>query len=180
MTDFRPDDTALDRYNRALRQEARDKAVAEAEQQVALAWAAELVRMRLMAQDGLAEARSACQAAWAGVCAELGLGGPGEVAAAHLRLGQAQGELRESIEAARVILGSVIEELELISVAAERRESVARANRIRVWTAWCEAYETAHPETVHLHAAHPPEAFGRGGPGGWGTPGTGGGSARSE
>jgi hypothetical protein len=141
MTEFSHEDAAVDLYHRVLRQEATDRAVAEAEQVVASAWTAELVRLREMARDGLADAKLSCQEAWAAVCAELGSAESSGLAAARARLAAAQDELRASIEAAQRVLGAIYRELAVVSTASEEREQHNRENRVRVWSAWCEAFE---------------------------------------
>jgi len=145
MTEYGPKDTAVDEYNRVLHQDAVDRAVAEAEQLVAAAWTAELVQLRELARDGLAEARLTCQEAWVAVCAELGSDRSPGLAEARRRLAVAQDELRESIDAAQRVLAVVLQELSAISAADEERAWRARTNRVRVWSAWCDAFEQGCP-----------------------------------
>ena len=141
MTDDLPEGIALYEYNRAMLQEAQDRVVAEAEQEVAQAWAMDLLRMRQHAQEELFAAQVACRKAWAQVCAVRGLGESRRAAAAQLCLELAQDDLRRAVSAARMVVGTVAEQLELITAATEERSSLARLNRIRVWSAWCEAVE---------------------------------------
>ena len=127
---------AVDEYRRALRSSARDQAVAEAEEEVCRVWTDELARVQHVTELGVASAQAACQAAQALVREQQRRGDdPGGLARAQEQLEQAQGQQRRSEEAARVLFGVVVDEMELLSLAAEERDTVALANRIWVSSA---------------------------------------------
>ncbi|HEU5429755.1 MAG TPA: hypothetical protein VFU74_22930 [Actinocrinis sp.] len=121
---------AVDEYLRALGRAARDQAVAEAEQEVCRVWAEELSRVQHVTELGVASAHAASQAAQILVREEQRIGDLDGLARAQNQLERAEHQERRSGEAARVLLNVVTEELELLAIAAEDRETVALANRI--------------------------------------------------
>jgi hypothetical protein len=126
---------AVDEYRRALRSSARDQAVAEAEEEVCRVWADELARVQHVTELGVASAQAACQAAQTLVREQQRRADPGGLARAQEQLEQAQGQQRRSEEAARILFSVVVDEMELLSLAAEERDTVALANRIWVSSA---------------------------------------------
>ncbi len=144
MSDIRRDNVAaaFDEYRRAVRYSARDQVVAEAEEEVCGVWTHELVRVRRVTELGVASAHAACQAAKILVREQRRIGNHGAVMRAQLQLEQARDQRRRSEEAARVLLAVVTEELDLLALAAEERDTVSLANRIWVSSASravCEA-----------------------------------------
>jgi hypothetical protein len=135
VTDFRGGD-AVDEYRRALLGAARDRAVAEAEQEVCLAWAAELAHVGHMTRLGVATAQAACEAARTLVRARQAAGDAPALLEAQRRLELAEEQARQSVGAADALLEIIGEEQELMSRAAQERSLVAQANRVRVWSAW--------------------------------------------
>lgn len=135
MTVFRGGEAA-DEYRRALLGAARDHAVAEAEQEVCLAWAAELAHVGHMTRLGVATAKAACDAARTLVRARQAAGDPQALSEAQLRLEMAEEQARQSVGAADALLEIIGEEQELMSRAAQERALVAKANRVWVWSAW--------------------------------------------
>jgi len=126
---------AVDEYLRALDRAARDQAVAEAEEEVCRVWNEELARVQHVTELGVASAHAATQAAQILVREEQRIGDLGGLARAQQQLERAEAQERRSGEAARVLLDVVAEELELLAIAAEERETVALANRIWISSA---------------------------------------------
>ena len=121
---------ALDEYLRALGRSARDRVVAEAEEEVCRAWGAELAHVQRVTQAAVASAGMAAQAAGRLVREHQRTGDLNALLNSQRRLEQAREHERRSAEAARVLLAAVGEERELLALAAEERETVALANRI--------------------------------------------------
>ena len=132
---------AMDEYLRALDRSARDQAVAAAEEEVCRVWADELARVRNVTELGIASAEAASAAARILVREEQRIGDLDGLAMAQQRLEHAEEQQRRSGEAARVLLDVVTEELELLSIAAEERETVTLANRIRLTSARRAVFE---------------------------------------
>ena len=135
-------DAAVDEYRRALLNEARDRVIADAEQEVCVAWAAELAHVGHMTRLGVATARAACAAARTLVRARQESGDPLALSEAQRRLELAEEQARLSLGAADALLEIIGEEQRLMSDAAEERALVAQANRARVWTAWRAVHGT--------------------------------------
>ncbi|HEV2345651.1 MAG TPA: hypothetical protein VGS97_16250 [Actinocrinis sp.] len=131
---------ALDEYLRALGQAARDQAVAEAEEEICRAWDDELVRVQGMTEAALTAADAACQAALILVRTHQRDGDLSALLHAQDRLEKAREQRRRSDEAAQVLLVAIDEELDLLALAAEERETVALANRIWVSSAGRAVY----------------------------------------
>lgn len=136
MTDFRGGDAAVEEYRSALLGAARDRAVADAEREVCLAWAAELAHVGHMTRLGVATAKAACDAARTLVRAHQAAGDPQALSEAQKRLEMAEEQARQSVGAADALLEIIGEEQELMSRADQERALVAQANRVRVWSAW--------------------------------------------
>lgn len=159
MTDFRGGE-AVDEYRSALLGAARDRAVADAEQEVCLAWAAELAHVGHMTRLGVATAKAACDAARTLVRARQAAGDPQALSEAQRRLEVAEEQARQSVGAADALLEIIGEEQELMSRAAQERALVAKANRVRVWSAWEQVrdlggIESPSPELDELDALDP-------------------------
>ena len=140
MSDFRRNGhdrttEALDEYLRALGQSARDQTVAEAEAEVCRVWAAELARVQRLTETALAAARTASHSAQALVREHQQNGDLNGLLDAQGRLEKAQDHERRSSEASKVLFTAVVEERELLALAAEERETVALANRIWISSA---------------------------------------------
>ena len=132
MGDIRHNTAAVCEYLRALRSSARDAAVAEAEAEICRAWAEELDRVQQSARLAIDSAEVACEMAQKLVRAHQETGDLDSLIDAQRRLERAGAQRRRSLEAADVLLDAVTDELELLSLAAEERETVALANRIWV------------------------------------------------
>jgi len=133
---------AVDEYRRALRCSAEDRAVAEAEDEVCRVWTEELARVRHVTELGVASAQAACQAAQMLVHEQQRAGDLGALMRAQQHLERAQDQQRRSEDAARILLTVVVEEVDLMTLAAQERDTVALANRIWVSSASqavCEA-----------------------------------------
>lgn len=172
MTEFRGGGEAADEYRSALLGAARDRAVADAEQEVCLAWAAELAHVGHMTRLGVATAKAACDAARTLVRARQAAGDPQALSEAQRRLEMAEEQARQSLGAADALLEIIGEEQELMSRAAQERALVAKANRVRVWSAWEQVRDVAgvespSPELDALDALDPLPA-----PGALGAPGS--------
>lgn len=159
MTDFRGGE-AVDEYRSALLGAARDRVVADAEQEVCLAWAAELAHVGHMTRLGVATAKAACDAARTLVRARQAAGDPQALSEAQRRLEMAEEQARQSVGAADALLEIIGEEQELMSRAAQERALVAKANRVRVWSAWEQVrdvggIESPSPELDELDALDP-------------------------
>jgi hypothetical protein len=126
---------AVDEYRRALRCSARDQAVAEAEEEVCRVWTDELARVQHVTELGVASALAACQAARTLVREQQRRGDLGALMRAQEQCERAGDQRRRSEEAARVLITVVAEEMELLSLAAEERDTIALANRIWVSSA---------------------------------------------
>jgi hypothetical protein len=126
---------AVDEYLRALGQSVRDQAIADAESAVCVVWGEELARVRNVTELGVASARAAAQAARILVREQQRSGDLDGLARAQQQLERARAQERRSDEAARTLLGVVSEEMEALALAAEERQTVALANRIRLATA---------------------------------------------
>jgi hypothetical protein len=135
VSEIRRKTAAVDEYLRALHSSARDQAIAEAEEEVCRAWTEELDRVRHVTELGVASAQASYQAAQMLVRAQQSVGDLEGLTQAQQRLERAAGQQRRSHEAAEVLLDVVTEELELLALAAEERETVALANRIWVISA---------------------------------------------
>lgn len=140
MSDFRRNGRdrtteALDEYLRALGRSARDQAVAEAEAEVCRAWADELARVKRVTEAAVVSARSASRAARALVREYQRNGDLSALLDAQTELERAREQQRRGGEAARILLTAVTEELQLLALAAEERETVALANRIWISSA---------------------------------------------
>jgi hypothetical protein len=131
---------ALDEYLRALGQAARDQVVAEAEEEVCRAWGDELARVQSMTEAALASADAACQIALTLVREHQRDGDLSALLRAQGRLEKARDQRRRSDGAAQVLLAAIDEELDLLALAAEERETVALANRIWVSSAGRAVY----------------------------------------
>jgi hypothetical protein len=129
-------DAAVNEYRKALLKAARDRAVADAEQEVCVAWAAELAHVGHMTRLGVATARAACDAARTLVRARQAAGDVTALSDAQRRLEFAEEQARLSLGAADALLEVIGEEERLMSHAAEERSQVEQANRARVWAAW--------------------------------------------
>jgi len=159
VTDFRGGE-AVDEYRSALLGAARDRVVADAEQEVCLAWAAELAHVGHMTRLGVATAKAACDAARTLVRARQAAGDPQALSEAQRRLEMAEEQARQSVGAADALLEIIGEEQELMSRAAQERALVAKANRVRVWSAWEQVrdvggIESPSPELDELDALDP-------------------------
>jgi hypothetical protein len=146
---------AVDEYHKALLSAARDRVVADAEQEVCVAWAAELAHVGHMTRLGVATARAACDAARTLVRSRQESGDPLALSEAQRRLELAEEQARLSIGAADALLEIIGEEQRLMSHAAEERAQVEQANRTLVWTAWRAVHgvEAAPPEENPRRAA---------------------------
>jgi hypothetical protein len=127
---------AVDEYRRALLSAARDRVVAEAEDEVCAAWAAELAHVGHMTQLGVATARAACENARTLVWARQAVGDGRGLHDAQRQLEVAEEQARQSLAAADALLEIIGEEQELMSRAAEERLLMARAHRVRIRSAW--------------------------------------------
>jgi len=184
VTDFRGGE-AVDEYRSALLGAARDRVVADAEQEVCLAWAAELAHVGHMTRLGVATAKAACDAARTLVRARQAAGDPQALSEAQRRLEMAEEQARQSVGAADALLEIIGEEQELMSRAAQERALVAKANRVRVWSAWEQArdldgIESPSPDLDTLDALDPMPAPGALGAPGSGKPGTAGETASAQ
>lgn len=126
---------ALDEYLRALGRSVRDQAVADAEELVCRAWIDELARVERVTKVALADAKTAVRTAQSAVREHQRNGDLSALLNAQRELERARDQQRRSSEAARVLLGAVTEEQELLALAAEERETVALANRIWISSA---------------------------------------------
>jgi hypothetical protein len=141
VSDYRDDgDAAVGEYRSALLSAARDRVVAEAEQEVCLAWAAELAHVGHLTKLGVASAQAACDAAREMVSARQAAGDQWALSEALYRLEIAEEQAQQSASAADALLEIIGEELDLMSRAACERALVARANRDRLVAAWQAAY----------------------------------------
>ncbi|HEU5331305.1 MAG TPA: hypothetical protein VFU73_01035 [Actinocrinis sp.] len=187
MTDFRGGE-AVDEYRRALLGAARDRVVADAEQEVCLAWAAELAHVGHMTRLGVATAKAACDAARTLVRARQAAGDPQALSEAQRRLEMAEEQARQSVGAADALLEIIGEEQELMTRAAQERALVAKANRVRIWSAWEQVrdvggIESPSPELDALDALDPmpaPGALGGKGKKGSGAPNAAGEAASAQ
>jgi hypothetical protein len=127
---------AADEYRRALLSAARDRVVAEAEDEVCAAWAAELAHVGHMTQLGVATARAACETARTLVRARQAVGDGRGLHDAQRQLEVAEEQARQSLAAADALLEIIGEEQELMSRAAQERLLMARAHRVRIRSAW--------------------------------------------
>jgi hypothetical protein len=123
---------AVEDYMRALQVSARDRAVAEAEEEVCEAWAQELARVRHVTELGVASTHAASQAVRMLVAEHQRVGNLAGLMRAQQQLEEAQERERRSEEAASVLLAVVAEEEEILAFAAEERDTTAVANRIWV------------------------------------------------
>lgn len=121
---------AVDEYLRALDRAVQDQAVAAAEEEICRIWGDELARVRHVTELGVASAQAASRAAQILVRERQRTGDLDGLAHAQQQLERAQDQELRSSKAAEVLLEVVAEELELLAVAAEERETVALANRI--------------------------------------------------
>ena len=146
MNEFRggKGEPAVGEYHRALLNAARDRAVADAEQEVCLAWAVELSRVGRMMRLGVESTQAACRAARTLLRDQQDAGDPARMVEAQQRVEEAEQQARQSVEAAEALLEVIGEEQELMARAAEERDLVAQANRIRLWSAW-RALHPARP-----------------------------------
>lgn len=126
---------ALDEYLRALGQAARDQAVAQAEEEVCRVWSEELAHVRQVTQAAVISAGAAYEAAMTLVNEHQRSGDLSALTRAQRQLEQAREHERRNSEAAETLLGAIAEEMDLLAVAAEERETVALANRIWVSSA---------------------------------------------
>lgn len=134
---------AVDEYRRALWCSARDQAVAEAEEEVCRLWTEELDRVQHVTELGIASAQAACRAAHSLVREQQRMGDLGALMRAQEQCEQARDQRRRSEEAARVLFTVVAEEMEMLSLAAEERDTVALANRIWVSSASHALWESS-------------------------------------
>ena len=109
--------------------------MAEAEEEVCRVWTDELARVQHVTELGVASAQAACQAAQTLIREQQRVGDLGGLMQAQEQFERATDQQRRSKEAARVLLTVVVEEMELLSLAAEERDTVALANRIWVSSA---------------------------------------------
>ncbi len=137
---------AVGEYRRALLSAARDRVVAEAEEEVCAAWAAELAHVGHMTKVGVATARAACEAARTLVRARQEIGDGRGLCEAQRQLELAEEQARQSMAAADALLEIISEEQELMSRAAEERLLMARAHRVRIRSAWEAANGTRAAE----------------------------------
>ncbi len=151
---------AVDEYFRALDRAARDQAVAEAEEEVCRVWGEELSRVRHVTELGVASAQAATAAARILLREEQRLGDLGGLSRAQQQLERAEQQQRRSGEAARVLLDVVSEELELLAIAAEERETVALANRIWLSSACRAVCAAEEAEGVDSGISLDPTDFG--------------------
>jgi hypothetical protein len=149
---------AVDEYRRALRCSARDQVVAEAEEEVCRVWTDELARVQNVTELGVVSAQAACQAAQTLVREQQRRGDLGALMRAQQQFERAQDQQRRSKEAARVLLSVVVEEMELLSLAAEERDTVALANRIWVSSASQAVWESGVGTRIATQAEPAPDA----------------------
>lgn len=139
------DAKAVEEYWRTVRSAQSDEIVAEAEDVLAAAWAAELEEVRRATLQAAASAQTAYAAARTLVRVKQTEGSQRDLAEAHYELEKAHAEQQRSLDAANALLAAVDEEFELICLAAEEREAVSQTNRNRVRSAWKAAYGAGAP-----------------------------------
>jgi hypothetical protein len=151
---FRSGGPARDQYRRALRQVARDQAVAEAELQVGAAWLAELGRMRAIAERGLMAALAAFREAETPLRAALVAGDAQALADAQIRLQEAYAQIKHKAEVSHTTLRLIAQEIDALARAQQEQRRIGRENMARLWAARrkaVEAGEAAHAaETSEL------------------------------
>ena len=145
---------AVGEYRKALLSAARDRVVAEAEEEVCAAWAAELAHVGHMTKVGVATARAACEAARTLVRARQEIGDGRGLCEAQRQLEVAEEQARQSMAAADALLEIIGEEQELMSRATQERLLMARAHRVRIRSAW-EAANGSLPADFAQPAASP-------------------------
>lgn len=137
---------AVGEYRKALLSAARDRVVAEAEEEVCAAWAAELAHVGHMTKLGVASARAACEAARTLARARQEIGDGRGLCEAQRQLEVAEEQARQSMAAADALLEIISEEQELMTRATEERLLMARAHRVRIRSAWEAANGTLPAE----------------------------------
>ena len=146
------DETVAQEFRRALHRSADDQAVAEAEQTVRELWLTELERLQDQLKSEYAAARDARAGAWAAVHDRRRAGDQPGLARAQRALGQSNADLCRCAEAQQVLIKIAAEERDLMTLADEKCELVATANRIRVRTAWEEMRAVWAKQPSHARA----------------------------